>query len=190
MKNIITILFAVLLLAPISVDAKNNTKREINRAVKQKMKEYKKEGWVTLSSEPLKNVLKSHFEKLDIYGGACLTFYGDARDKASVSIVNRRAKERAFADFAEHLSSEIESEMTDLVSSDENSDSNVNKFASAIRLRAKQEIRGIMQESYTIYRQLDNGIIEVRTYYLVLDEAIRRAKVRARENTLKELGLN
>ena len=40
MKNIITILFAVLLLAPISVDAKNNTKREINRAVKQKMKEY------------------------------------------------------------------------------------------------------------------------------------------------------
>jgi hypothetical protein len=47
-----------------------------------------------------------------------------------------------------------------------------------------------MQESYTIYRQLDNGIIEVRTYYLVLDEAIRRAKVRARENTLKELGLN
>ena len=45
-----------------------------------------------------------------------------------------------------------------------------------------------MRESYAIYRELGNGEKTMQVYFIIDDDAATRARIRAYENALKELG--
>lgn len=193
MKNFTFILVAVLLCVPMSISAQFRTQKEIEKSIKQKKKEYKKEGWIPLSSEPMEQMLRSHYERVNSYGGACVIYFGQSQSSASRNKLQHAknfAKLAAYNDLAANVSAEINNELSESLYLDEyNVDSNVDKVKSVSSMKVTETVQGIMQESYAVYRNLKDGSVEVRIYYIVLNESVRTVKKRAIEKSLSELEL-
>lgn len=172
------------------VSAQNKTlEKALKKEYKAKMKEYKKEGWkITASSRSLDVALLLHYEKLSDDNTRELV--GAVSNCHSINVCRQAALNNAAAYYASlagsHLKGRVVSDLA-VNQSDNNASAEFDKLYAAYERCVEKEIKGEIQESYTISRTNEGtGQKELQTYYIVNEDEATKARIRAWENAQKE----
>lgn len=162
--------------------------KALKKEYKSKMKEYKNEGWkITASSRSLDVALLLHYEKLTDANSHELV--GAVSNCRSINVCRQAALNNAAAYYASLAGSHLKGRVvTDLATDQSSTDSSAefDKMYAAYERLVEKEIKGEIQESYTISRTGKDGQKELQTYYIVNEDAATKARVRAWENAKKE----
>lgn len=62
-------------------------------------------------------------------------------------------------------------------------------FYSAYETLVEKEIKGEMQESFSVVKDFKDGTHAMQTYFIINEDAATKARIRAMENALKEIRL-
>lgn len=191
MKKIIMILMAMALMLPAAVDAANPNKqlqKALNKEKKEKMKEYKKEGWKLFgSSHSLDVALLSHYDKLEQLGADGKEVAGVATKFKSKSIGHQMAINDACLTYSQQAGSTLKGRVISDMSGDgTDAVAEFDHFFAAYERLVEKEIKGEMQESYSIIRDNGDGTSEMQTFFIVSESAASKARIRALEDALKE----
>lgn len=172
-----------------SMNAQNKVlQKAIKKEYKSKMKEYKKEGWKLFgSSRSLDLVLLKHYEMLESLGEKGYEVVGVCSKYRSDNVGHQSAVTNACHTYARHAGSHVKGRIVNhMASNGEDTSAELDRFYSAYEILVKKEIRGEMQESYAIYRDLGNGEKSMQVFFIVNEESATQARVRAYENAIKE----
>lgn len=189
MKKISMMLLAALMIMPVAVDAQNKAlEKALKKEYKAKMKEYKKEGWKIFGTSRSLNVaLLTHYEKLTTLGENGYEVVGICARYKSDNVGHQAAINNASNTYARNAGSSVKGRIvSDMASNGDNTDAEFDHFYAAYETLVEKEIKGELQESYSIYKQLGNGEKTMQTYFIVNEDAATRARLRAYENALKE----
>lgn len=189
MKKILLFLFAMLLMAPISADAQNKQlQKQLKKEYKSKLKEYKKEGWKLFgSARSIEVVLLKHYDKLESLGDNGYEQVGFSSANKSDNVVYQSAINNACNSYARKAGSHVKGRVVSDMASDGNDPSaEFDHFYAAYEALVEKEIRGEMQESFAIYRELGGGSKTVQVFFIINEDAATKARIRAYENAMKE----
>ena len=171
------------------VSAQNKTlAKALKKEYKAKMKEYKNEGWkITASSRSLDVALLLHYEKLSDENTRELV--GTVSNCRSINVCRQAALNNAAAYYASlagsHLKGRVVSDLG-VNQSDNDATTEFDKLYAAYERCVEKEIKGEIQESYTISRTSDTGEKELQTYFTVNEDEATKARIRAWENAQRE----
>lgn len=188
MKKLVLIIMAMALVMPATVSAQNKTlEKALKKEYKSKMKEYKKEGWKIFgTSRSLDVALLKHYEKLDAMGDDGMEVVGTAKFK-SKNVGNQMALNNACNEYARMAGSHVKGRIVgDMASDGVDPEAEFDKFYAAYEAQVEKEIKGEMQKSYSVIRELGNGTFEMQTFFIVNESAASKARIRAYENAAKE----
>lgn len=190
MKNLIMLLLACCLIMPAAMA--NNRNKQLEKALKkekkEKMKEYKKEGWKLFgSSRSLEVALLTHYEKLGKLGEDGREITGVATNVKSKNAGHQIAINNACLTYAQQAGSHIKGRIvSDFAANGTDGTGEFDHFYAAYERLVEKEIRGEMQESYTVIRDTGNNIYEFQTFFIVSENAASKARIRAMEDAFKE----
>ncbi len=188
MKKLIMFLMALCMVVP-AVNAQNS--KALNKALKKeyktKMKEFKKDGWKLYgSSRSLDVVLLKHYEKLNQEGEENYEVVGTCSKFKSKNVGHQTSINNACNIYARQAGSQVKGRIvSDLAGSDDVS-AEFDHFYAAYETLVEKEIKGEMQESFSVIRENSDGTYEMQTFFVVNESAATRARVRAMENAAKE----
>lgn len=189
MKKIIMILLALCMVVP-AVNAQNNKalNKEQKKEYKMKMKEYKKEGWKLYgSSRTLEVVLLKHYDKLNQEGEEKQVITGTCTKCKSKNVGHQTCINNACNIYARKAGSTVRGRIvSDIAGNGDDTSAEFDHFVSAYETLVEKEIKGELQESYTLIRENGDGNYEMQTFFIVDESAATRARVRAMENAAKE----
>ena len=188
MKKIILLLMAFCLMAP-AVNAQNKKLQKAReKECKVKIKEYKKENWKLFGSSRSTDVaLLTHYDKLNTLGDDGREVMGVASKFKSKNVGHQMAINNACLTYAQQAGSHIKGRMVSDMSGDGvETDKEFDHFYAAYERLVEKEIKGEMQESYSIIRDNGDGTFEMQTYFIVSEKAATQARIRALENAAKE----
>ncbi len=188
MKRIIVILIAMVLTVPV-VNAQNKVlQKAIKKEYKSKMKQYSKEGWKLFgSSRSLDVALLKHYDKLESLGENGFEIVGICAKYKSDNIGHQAAINNACNTYARNAGSHVKGRLvSDMASNGDDTSGEFDHFYAAYETLVEKEIRGEMQESYAIYRDLGNGEKTMQVYFIINEDAASKARIRAYENAMKE----
>ncbi len=188
MKKIILFLMAFCLMAP-AVNAQNKKLQKAReKECKVKIKEYKKENWKLFGSSRSTDVaLLTHYDKLNTLGDDGREVMGVASKFKSKNVGHQMAINNACLTYAQQAGSHIKGRMVSDMSGDGvETDKEFDHFYAAYERLVEKEIKGEMQESYSIIRDNGDGTFEMQTYFIVSEKAATQARIRALENAAKE----
>lgn len=188
MKKLFMLLMAMCLIIP-SVEAQNKTlEKARKKEYKQKMKEYKKEHWKLFgSSRTLEVALLTHYDKLNSLGEDGTEEIGIASKFKSKNLGHQQAINNACLTYAQKAGSHVKGRIvSDMNGDGVDADTEFDKFYAAYERLVEKEIKGEMQESYSIIRDLGDGTFEMQTYFIVNESAASKARIRAMENAARE----
>ena len=189
MKKVL-FLFVVLTLlcSTVSYAQSNVLKKAQKKEYKAKMKEYKREGWKIFgSSRSLDVALLRHYDKLNQGGDDVFEVVGVASSFKSKNIGKQTAANNACNTYAAQAGSVIKGRIvSDMGANADDMSSEFDHFYAAYERLVEKEIRGEMNESFSIIRDKGNGTFEMQTYFIVNENAATKARIRAFENAAKE----
>ena len=188
MNKIILFLMAFCLMAP-AVNAQNKKLQKAReKECKVKIKEYKKENWKLFGSSRSTDVaLLTHYDKLNTLGDDGREVMGVASKFKSKNVGHQMAINNACLTYAQQAGSHIKGRMVSDMSGDGvETDKEFDHFYAAYERLVEKEIKGEMQESYSIIRDNGDGTFEMQTYFIVSEKAATQARIRALENAAKE----
>lgn len=188
MKRIILLLMAVCLMAPV-VNAQNKTlEKARKKEYKTKMKEYKNENWKLFgSSRSVDVALLTHYDKLNSLGDDGREVMGTASKFKSKNVGHQMAINNACITYAQQAGSHVKGRIvSDMAGDGVEADKEFDNFYAAYERLVEKEIKGEMQESYSIIRENGDGTYEMQTYFIVSENAATKARIRALENAAKE----
>ncbi len=188
MKKLLLILIAVILAVP-AVEAQNKVlEKAIKKEYKAKKKEYKKEGWKLFgSSRSLDVALLKHYDKLEKLGENGYEIVGVCAKYKSDNVGHQAAINNACNTYARNAGSHVKGRVvSDMSSNGDDTSSEFDHFYAAYETLVEKEIRGEMQESYAIYKDLGNGEKTMQVFFIINEDAATKARIRAYENALKE----
>lgn len=188
MKRIILLLMAVCLIAPV-VNAQNKTlEKARKKEYKTKMKEYKNENWKLFgSSRSVDVALLTHYDKLNSLGDDGREVMGTASKFKSKNVGHQMAINNACITYAQQAGSHVKGRIvSDMAGDGVEADKEFDNFYAAYERLVEKEIKGEMQESYSIIRENGDGTYEMQTYFIVSENAATQARIRALENAAKE----
>lgn len=188
MKKLIIILMALILAVP-AVNAQNKALvKAQKKEYKSKMKEYKKGGWKVFgTSRSLEVCLLSHYDKLNQLGENGYEIVGICSKFKSDNIGHQAAINNACNIYARKAGSTVKGRVvSDMASNGDDTSSEFDHFYAAYETLVEKEIKGEMNESYAIYKDLGNGDKTMQVYFIIDEAAATRARIRAYENALKE----
>lgn len=173
-------------------DAQNNKQlaRAQKKEYKNKVKEYKKEGWKIFgTSHTLEVALLTHYDKLSKDGVTEVTGFTSSSNK---NIGKEKLFMSACTDYAKRAGSNIKGriveDMGSIISTDELAE--FEHFYAAYENNVQKEIKGELQTSYMIYRSIgkqnDVEVFEYQAFFLVDEASATKARIRAFENAAKE----
>lgn len=189
MRNVWMWLIALCLMAPVSSMAQNKAlEKQLKKEYKTKMKQYKKEGWkLFASTRSLEVALLLHYDKLNKMGDDAHVVVGLAPRFKSKNAGHQTAINNACVTYAQEAGSYVKGRVvSDLATDGVDPSSEFDHFYAAYERLVEKEIKGEMQESYAIYRELDGGIYEMEVYFIVSESAATKARIRAYENAMRE----
>ncbi len=162
--------------------------KAIKKEYKMKKKEYKKEGWKLFgSSRSLDVALLTHYDKLEKLGENGYEIVGICSKFKSDNVGHQAAINNACNTYARNAGSHVKGRVvSDMASDGDDVSSEFDHFYATYESLVEREIRGEMQESYAIYRELDGGEKEMQVFFIINEDAAAKARVRAYENALKE----
>ncbi len=188
MKKIIMLLMAVCLMAP-SVNAQNKAlEKALKKEYKAKIKEYKKEGWKLFgSSRSLDVALLSNYDKLTSLGDDGREVVGTATKFKSKNVGMQMAINNACVTYAQQAGSHMKGRvMSDMSGDGVEADKEFDKFYAAYERLVEKEIKGEMQQSYSVIRYNGDGTSEMQTFFIVNEKAASLARIRALEYAAQE----
>lgn len=198
MKKMILMVVAVFALAVYcpttaqaqSYEAKTSKllEKQLKKEYKDKLKELKKEKWQLYgSSHTLEVALLTHYDKLAKGGEDAHEVVGTATKFKSKNIGHQTAINNACNIYARQAGSHVKGRIVSDMGA--NSDSIVNEFDhfyGAYQTLVEKEIKGEMQESFSIIRPYNDGSYEMQTFFIVNENAASKARLRAFEIAAKE----
>lgn len=189
MKKIIIMLLAMFMLVPVTTNAQNKAlEKALKKEYKTKMREYKKEGWKVFgTSRSLEVALLTHYDKLTTLGENGYEVVGICARYKSNNVGHQAAINNACNTYARNAGSAVKGRVvSDMASNGDDTSSEFDHFYAAYETLVEKEIKGELQESYSIYKVLGNGEKTMQTYFIVNEDAATKARIRAYENALKE----
>ncbi|WP_294498886.1 hypothetical protein [uncultured Bacteroides sp.] len=183
------LLVAVLIATPQLMKAQNKQlDKALKKEYKTKMKEYKKEGWKIFgTSRSLDVSLLLHYQKLNEGGDDVKEVVGVASQFKLKNVGVQSATNNACNKYARQAGSHVKGRIvSDLGLNAEDINSEFDHFYAAYESSVEKEIKGELKESYSIIREINKGVFEMQTYFLVNESAATQARIRAFENATKE----
>ena len=173
-----------------SYEAKTNKllEKQLKKEYKDKLKELKKEKWQLYgSSHTLEVALLTHYDKLAKGGEDAHEVVGTATKFKSKNIGHQTAINNACNIYARQAGSHVKGRVVSDMGA--NSDSIVNEFDhfyGAYQSLVEKEIKGEMQESFSLIRPYKDGSYEMQTFFIINENAASKARLRAFEIASKE----
>lgn len=192
MKKLIVALMSLFLVfgAATAEELNKKQQKEVNKEVKAKMKEYKKENWKIFgSTRTLEGALTTHLSALKSMGEDGYEIAGTAGNFKSKNIGKQQAVNNACILYSQQAGSTLRGRVISDMSangSDEGASEEFDHFYGAYERLVEKEIKNEMKESFSMIRELPGGTSEIMTFFLVNESAASRARMRALENALKE----
>ena len=191
MKRLFLFLLAAIMMAGAveSVNAENKLLRKAQKKeYKNKMKQFKKEGWTLYgSSRTLEVVLLTHYDKLEALGERGYELMGEAPKFQSNNVGKQTAINNACNIYAREAGSYVKGRIvSDLASNGVDASSEFDHFYAAYETAVGKEIKGELKESFTIIRDNGDGTKAMQIYFIVDEDAATQARIRAFENAKRE----
>ncbi len=191
MKRLFLFLLAAIMMvgAVESVNAENKMlQKERKKEYKTKMKQFKKEGWKLYgSSHTLEVVLLTHYDKLEALGDRGYEIMGEASKYKSYSSGKQTAINSAAISYARSAGSYVKGRIVnDLGNNGVDVDAEFDHFYAAYETAVGKEIKGELQEQFTIVRDNGDGSKTMQVYFIVDEDAATQARIRAFENAKRE----
>ena len=185
MKKIIMFLMAAFMLSVVPATAQELSKSE-KKAMKAKLKEFKKEGWKIFgSTSTIDLALEKHMLKLQ--SDDAIEVPGTASSFKSKNVGKQMALNSAMTYYASMMDSEIKGKVvSDMQGDGEFSETEFEKFYAAFKRSVQTTIKDELKESFSIIRDKGNGTSEMQTFFIVDKKAASQARVRALEQAGKE----
>ena len=185
MKKIIMFLMAVFMLLVVPATAQELSKSE-KKAMKAKLKEFKKEGWKIFgSTSTIDLALEKHMLKMQ--SEDAIEVPGIASSFKSKNVGKQMALNSAMTNYASMMDSEIKGKVvSDMQGDGEFSETEFEKFYAAFKRSVQTTIKDELKESFSIIRDKGNGTSEMQTFFIVDKHAASQARVRALEQAGKE----
>ena len=185
MKKIIMFLMAAFMLSVVPATAQALSKSE-KKAMKAKLKEFKKEGWKIFgSTSTIDLALEKHMLKL--HSEDAIEVPGIASSFKSKNVGKQMALNSAMTNYASMMDSEIKGKVvSDMQGDGEFSETEFEKFYAAFKRSVQTTIKDEMKESFSVIRDKGNGTSEMQTFFIVDKHAASQARVRALEQAGKE----
>lgn len=192
MKKLIMLLMAFCLIAPAAMaDLSKDDKKAVEKMAKNKMKEFKKRGYEIMGADPMETALQKHFSQTNVNNATCSTQIGLGHAK-SKNNGRQMCLNQAMTEYASKCMSQITGRtVTDSYGNQvpmENNDE-FDRFYAAYERLTQGEIKGELQESFTVYKQNPDGTYDFEMYFTVNAERAAQARQRALANAAKESGL-
>lgn len=173
-------------------DAQSKTsellEKKLKKEYKNKLKELKKQKWeIYGSSKTLDVALLTHYDKLAKGGEDAYEVVGTATKFKSKNIGHQTAINNACNIYARQAGSHVKGRVVSDMGA--NSDSIANEFDhfyAAYQSIIEKEIKGEMQESFSIIRPNGDGSYEMQSFFIINEDAALKARVRAFEMAAKE----
>lgn len=162
--------------------------KQLKKQYKNKIKELKKGKWqIYGSSRTLEVALLSHYDKLAKGGEDAHEIIGTATKFKSKNIGHQTAINNACNIYARQAGSHVKGRVVSDMGA--NSDSIVNEFDhfyGAYQSLVEKEIKGEMQESFSLIRPYKDGSFEMQSFFIVNEAEASKARMRAFEIAAKE----
>ena len=181
-------LLTLCLVAP-AMEAQNKAlEKELKKEYKDRKKELKKGGWEIFGTSRSADVtLLKHFDKLNTLGDDAKEVVGIASKFKSKNVGKQMAINNACLTYAQSAGSYIKGRvMSDMAGDGVDAEGEMDNFYAAYERLVEKEIRGEMDESYSIIRENGDGTFEMQTYFIVNESAASKARIRAMEEAAKE----
>lgn len=166
-------------------------KKAQKKEYKAKLKEYKKGKWEIFgTSHTMEVALLDHYEKLEEEGAR--EYMGVASSFISMNVGQQSAMNSACNKYAHDAQTMVRGRvMSDLFSDADDVPAEFDKFYSAYESMVVKEIKGEMTPTYSIVRvkgkdEKGRKIYEMRSFYVVNENAAAKARLRAMETALEE----
>ena len=190
MKKVIVFLLTLIMMMPAAIAADNSKQlqKARNKERKEVMKRYKKEGWQLFgSTRSLEVALLSHWEKLDKLGEDGREVMGISTKSKSKNVGQQMAISNACATYAQQAGSSLKGcIVSDLAGDGIDTDAEFEHFYAAYERLVEKEIKGEMDQSFSLIRNNPDGTYEIETFFIVSEGAASKARIRAMENAAKE----
>lgn len=190
MKKLLLLLVAFCVAVPVTYAANKNKQLEkaLKKEYKQKKKEFNKEGWKLFgSSRSLDVALLSHYDKLQNLAEDGREVVGVATNVKSKNAGHQMAINNACITYGQQAGSQVKGRViSDLAANGTDATGEFDHFYAAYERLVEKEIRGEMEESFTIIKEMSPGIYEFQTFFIVSESAASKARIRAMEDALKE----
>lgn len=192
MKKIIVLLLAVCLLVPSAAFAANkDLEKAHKKEMKQKMKEYKKDGWKLFgSTRTMEVALLTHYDKLNTLGDDVYVVAGIASRFQSKNVGRQMALNNAAIEYANRAGSKVRGLTdVDMFGSGTDGAEEYEHFHAAYERQVQAEISNALEESYSVIHDNGDGTFEMQSYFIVNEKAAHKARLRAFENAKREVEL-
>lgn len=162
--------------------------KQINKEVKAKLKEYKKEGWKVFgTSRTLEASLDKHISTLVGLDEDGYEIVGTANNFKSKSVGHQQAVNNACLDYAGKAGSSVRGAvMTDVKANGTEENDEFEHFYAAYQRNVEREIKNEMTESFSVIRETSPNNYEMQTFFIVNENAAAKARMRAAEQAMKE----
>lgn len=186
MRKYVFITLLLLLSSCVYVCAQNHLlKRETSKMYKAKIKEYKKTGWkLAGSSKTLEVALLEHYEKMKDPQNVELV--GEVSQCKSLNVCKQAAYNNALITYANLAGSTLKGRVVSDLNVDQSAEEGeFDKMYAAYERLVQQEVKGVLTESYAIYKER-GGSKQYKVFFLVNEEKASLARIRALERAAKE----
>lgn len=188
MKKLFVFLLASLLTFSYANAQNKVLAKALKKEYKAKMKQFKKEGWKLFgSSHSLEVALLTHYDKLKALGENGYEIVGICSKYKSDNVGHQAAINNACNTYARNAGSHVKGRVvSDMASNGDDPGAEFDHFYAAYETLVEKEIRGEMQESFAIYRELGKGEKTMQVFYIINEDAAVKARIRAYENAARE----
>lgn len=160
----------------------------LKKEYKQKLKEYKHDGWKIDSDRSAEVVLMKHYSKLNANENL-KTITGNSSNCRSTNVCRQAALNNAQNEYARLISGTIEGAFGSIVRSDANRPQDeIDKMVGGVVNEVKADLSGVLQPSYSIYRE-KKGLKEYKTIFFINEDKLIGNMERILEQSIKETKL-
>ncbi|MDE6009019.1 MAG: hypothetical protein K2G90_07400 [Muribaculaceae bacterium] len=194
MKKIITLLMALLMLAPAYADVQKKLDKQLEKAqakeMKEKKKAYQKGGWEIMGSRTMDVALLKHYSKLNELGDDGSVFDGTAQNTKSKNVAEQMAINNATIKYAQKAGSTVKGRViSDIMAEGTAGEEEFEKFYAAYERLVEQKVKNVLLPSYSVIRKMPDGTYEVQSFFIVDESKARVARQAALENAIRETEL-
>ena len=139
------------------------------------------------SSRSADVVLLKHFDRLSTMGDDAVEVLGVASKFKSKNVGVQMAYNNAVVTYAQKAGSHVKGRVVSDISGDgTEGTSEFEHFYAAYEREVEKEIKGELEQSFTVIRENGDGTFEMQSYFIASESAATKARIRAYENAMKE----